>query len=114
MHHIIMVNIEQTNILGIYWRRLFRKAYDLSGRILYYILVCYYTLQDENVSQKERSAIYVSLVYFLAPIDLIPDFLPGGYLDDMTLFFYVINVILTADILKAKTNAKAKIEQLKN
>ncbi len=27
-------------------------------------------------------AIVVGILYFLSPIDLIPDFLPGGYIDD--------------------------------
>lgn len=26
--------------------------------------------------------IIIGLIYFLAPVDLIPDFLPGGYVDD--------------------------------
>lgn len=34
-----------------------------------------------------------AIVYFLSPIDLIPDFLPGGYLDDMFVIAFVVKRI---------------------
>jgi uncharacterized membrane protein YkvA (DUF1232 family) len=34
-----------------------------------------------------------AIIYFLSPIDLIPDFLPGGYIDDMFVIAYVVKKI---------------------
>jgi len=34
-----------------------------------------------------------AIVYFLSPIDLIPDFLPGGYIDDIFVISYVVKKI---------------------
>ncbi len=31
-----------------------------------------------------------AILYFLSPIDLIPDFLPGGYVDDIFVISYVL------------------------
>jgi uncharacterized membrane protein YkvA (DUF1232 family) len=34
-----------------------------------------------------------AILYFLSPIDLIPDFLPGGYLDDIAVITFVLKKI---------------------
>jgi len=35
-----------------------------------------------------------AIIYFVNPFDLIPDFLPGGYVDDATVVGFVINSII--------------------
>lgn len=34
-----------------------------------------------------------AIIYFVSPIDLIPDFLPGGYIDDIFVIAYVVRKI---------------------
>jgi len=34
--------------------------------------------------------VAVGIIYFVSPIDLIPDLLPGGFLDDAALIAYVV------------------------
>ena len=34
-----------------------------------------------------------AIIYFLSPIDLIPDILPGGYLDDIAVIAFVVRRI---------------------
>ena len=42
-----------------------------------------------------RSIVWAifAIIYFLSPIDLIPDFLPGGYIDDIFVIAYVVKKI---------------------
>jgi uncharacterized membrane protein YkvA (DUF1232 family) len=44
----------------------------------------YYAAQDPLTPPWAKRVIYAALAYFIVPLDLIPDFVPGvGYLDDL-------------------------------
>ena len=45
---------------------------------------CYLTFKDPGVSLHNKGLILFAIVYLLTPIDVIPDFMPGGYADDIT------------------------------
>lgn len=43
---------------------------------------------------KSLLLIATGLVYFVSPIDIIPDFIPvAGFLDDMTIILWIVNAI---------------------
>jgi uncharacterized membrane protein YkvA (DUF1232 family) len=45
-----------------------------------------------NVPWKTLLAISAGLIYFVAPIDLIPDFIPiTGFIDDFTILLWIFN-----------------------
>ena len=47
-----------------------------------------------EVPVKTILIILASILYFLNPFDLIPDFLPGvGYIDDITILLWVFNSV---------------------
>lgn len=46
-----------------------------------------------NVPWKSIAMISAALFYFLAPIDMIPDFLFGGFVDDVGLLLAVIRQV---------------------
>ena len=53
-------------------------------KVIYYVLLLYYILTDENTPWEHKSIIIGALGYFILPIDLIPDFIPvAGYTDDV-------------------------------
>lgn len=44
----------------------------------------YYYMRDPDVPWYRKSVVVAALIYFISPIDAIPDFVPIiGYLDDM-------------------------------
>ena len=44
----------------------------------------YHYMRDPNVPWYRKSVVVAALIYFISPIDAIPDFIPIiGYLDDM-------------------------------
>lgn len=53
-------------------------------------------LMDEAVPIPEKLKLVTALVYFISPIDLVPDFIvgAGGVFDDIALAAYVINSII--------------------
>jgi len=59
------------------------KAIKAGKKAIYAALLLYYTLQKDNVPAKAKAVIIGALGYFIAPLDVIPDFLPlMGYTDD--------------------------------
>ena len=53
-------------------------------KAIYYVLLLYYVLIDENTPLKHKGMIIGALGYFILPVDLIPDLLPGiGFADDI-------------------------------
>ena len=53
-------------------------------------------LLDSRIDKKSRAYVGAGILYFMAPIDLLPEILvgPGGYMDDVIVAVYVINTIL--------------------
>ena len=58
------------------------------GRLLKY----YANGSYKNIEMKSIVLVLASLIYFISPIDIIPDFLPIlGYTDDIALLTFVFN-----------------------
>lgn len=50
----------------------------------------------KNISKKSIILIIGGFIYFLSPVDLIPDFILGlGFLDDVAVFNFVLASLLT-------------------
>ena len=53
--------------------------------------------------------IYGALAYFISPIDIIPDLLPGlGYTDDLTVLLAAIGIVAANITPAIKEQARAK------
>ena len=52
---------------------------------------------DKDVPAKEKAKLAVVIVYFISPVDLMPEAVmgPAGYIDDVILSIHVLNSILT-------------------
>ena len=78
-------------------------------KVVYNVLLLYYMLTDAHIPLKHKRLIVGVLGYFILPIDLIPDFLPGtGFVDDLLALLYVVKVLhdcITPEI-KAKAESK--------
>ncbi len=46
-----------------------------------------------DVSKDTIVSVIIALIYLASPIDLIPDFLPGGFIDDMLVIIYIMKKI---------------------
>jgi uncharacterized membrane protein YkvA (DUF1232 family) len=73
-------------------------------KAIYYVLILYYVLIDENTSLKDKAVIIGALGYFILPLDLVPDFIPGlGFTDDIaaiTACLHTVKVNITPEIKK--------------
>ena len=58
------------------------------------LIRCWVSGDYREVSHGSVVAIVAAIVYFVVPLDLIPDFLLGfGYIDDVAVVSYVLNVL---------------------
>ena len=67
-----------------FWAKLAAVAKSVGREVIEKALWLYYAAQRPDVPLWAKTTIYSALAYFILPIDLIPDFLPGGYVDDLS------------------------------
>lgn len=88
-------------------QKILRKALKVASFIPFAreAIAMVYALQDPDVPLQKKATIGAALLYFLSPLDLIPDFLPGGYLDDaaviMAAFKNVKDIITDEHLARA-------------
>lgn len=75
-------------------------------KVIYAALLLYYALSDKEVSLKDKVIVIGALGYFILPADLIPDFLPGGYVDDLGAVTMAVKSIWGS--LSESTHTKAR------
>lgn len=71
-------------------------------------ITLYVLLREEDMPRWAKVAIATALAYLICPIDAVPDFLPGGLLDDIAMMVTTVarlHVYVTPAV-KAKVRAK--------
>lgn len=71
-------------------------------------ITLYVLLREEDVPLWAKVAIAAALAYLICPIDAVPDFLPGGLLDDIAAMATTIARLhaYVTPAVRAKVNAK--------
>lgn len=78
---------------------------------IYSALVLYYSLTDPGMPTSDKLIITAALGYFILPVDAIPDFLPGGLVDDAGILTLAVRRVW--DNINSEAHRKAK-DQLKS
>jgi len=66
-----------------FWGKLKRYAAKAGKDVVLAALKLYYALQDPDTPASAKTIIVGALLYFILPADVIFDWLPGGYVDDL-------------------------------
>ena len=67
-----------------FWDKITGVLKKAGSEIIYKALQLFYATQNPTCPLAIKGTIYAALGYFILPIDLIPDFLPGvGFTDDL-------------------------------
>lgn len=74
-------------------------------------LQLYYALGHPECTMRERIIIIGSLIYFISPIDIIPDLLPGGLIDDFGVLLWALHGVSRLIDDTVQTKAKTKLSQ---
>ncbi|WP_026558864.1 YkvA family protein [Bacillus sp. J37] len=94
-----------------FWSKLKNFGKKAGVSVVYVALLLFYTLQKPTTPVWAKTVIIGALGYFILPVDLIPDLLPGGYADDMSgLFGALVTVAMFIDDeVKAKAKYRIRI-----
>jgi uncharacterized membrane protein YkvA (DUF1232 family) len=57
------------------------------------LLRAYIQKDYQDIPWKSIILVIAGIIYFVSPFDLIPDFLPGGFIDDSAILAFVIKQI---------------------
>lgn len=93
---------------------------DLMGKIgsvakkagvstVYYCLLLYYALRSDKVPASKKVLVAAALGYLISPLDLIPDFVPGGLVDDGAILMYVLSNVSSSIDEDVMRQARAKL-----
>ncbi|NVJ67338.1 MAG: DUF1232 domain-containing protein [Gammaproteobacteria bacterium] len=66
-----------------FWQKTKHFAIKIGKETVEKSLIMYYCMKDSDTPAKHKSIILSALGYFILPVDLIPDILPGGWMDDL-------------------------------
>lgn len=70
-------------------------------------------LVSGNTPLKYKAIIIGALGYFISPIDLIPDMMPGtGFLDDASVLLYVLSCIADSITPNIRNEAKKRLHEI--
>lgn len=64
------------------------------------------TFKDKRTTKRSKIVLLAALVYLLSPIDTIPDLLPGGLLDDMSV---LIGALMGASLVGREHHRAARL-----
>lgn len=88
-----------------------RYAKKMGKDAAYNALTLYYTLISGESSMVEKSIIIGALGYLIMPFDLMPDFLPGGIVDDVGILTSAIQGLSAIISSEIKRKAKIKLKE---
>ncbi|WP_346856376.1 DUF1232 domain-containing protein [uncultured Draconibacterium sp.] len=91
------------------WEKIKKFSKEAGEKVIYAVLILFYTMQDKNVSVKAKMGIAAAMGYFILPTDAIFDLTPIiGFSDDLGVLLFALSQIaqnITSDV-KAKARVK--------
>ncbi len=92
------------------WDKLKNVARKAGIKVVWLVLVLYYTSTASTTPMSKKSIIYGTLGYFILPIDLIPDVVPVvGYSDDLTALVACVTAVASCITPEVKRQAEHKL-----
>ena len=90
-----------------FWNKLKRSARKAGKTLVYHALQLFYAAQRPETPKWAKGVIYGALAYFINPLDAIPDALPGGFVDDLSVLAGAVAMValhITPDVSRQARN----------
>jgi uncharacterized membrane protein YkvA (DUF1232 family) len=94
-----------------FWEKVGKFALKAGVKVIYNALLLYYALQSPNTPGWAKTTIIGALGYFIAPIDLIPDLVPGGFVDDLGALILAVEAVSSNITPEIKSQAKKQLKE---
>lgn len=99
---------KKSKILGIMKNQTLQKYID-DVTLYFQMLKDFFSGQYKNIPIGSIAAIIGTLLYILNPIDIVPDVIPGGFVDDLGILIACLN--FTKFDIEEYKKAKAEVQQ---
>lgn len=95
--------------ISAFWNTIKRYASKLGVKIVATALTLYYVFAESTTPFWAKALIGGALAYLIMPIDMIPDFLPGGFVDDASLLLATLSSVRTfvSEVITSKAHQVA-------
>ena len=95
-----------------FWNKIKKHAVAIGGTLIEHALCLFYAAQDPATPIWAKMRAYAALGYLISPFDLVPDLLPGGYVDDAAGVALAYASLLPYMTQEIQTRAKATVRSL--
>ncbi|MBR1672247.1 MAG: DUF1232 domain-containing protein [Fretibacterium sp.] len=96
-----------------FWNKIVGVVKSAGLELIYKALQLYYATQSPNCPAGVKAAIYAALGYFILPIDIVPDFIPGmGFADDLAALTAALVMAQAYVDLGVRTKARNTVRRL--
>lgn len=96
-----------------FWDKIKSVAVKAGYELINKALLLYYAMQSPSMSAKNKAIIIAVLGYFILPIDVVPDFIPGlGFADDLAALVWALKTISNNITPEVKEKAQQKCDEL--
>lgn len=95
-----------------FWLKLWTFSRRAGRSCIETCLLLYYTSQKENLPLWAKLLIYSALVYFISPIDAVPDLLLLGFADDFAVLSTTLATISTFIDDRIRAHVARKLRDL--
>lgn len=93
-----------------FWEKVKIFALKAGAGLVYNALKLHFTLKKKETPAWAKSVIYGALGYFILPVDLVPDLMPGvGFMDDSAALAAALLTVAMHVTPDVKADAKAKL-----
>ena len=94
------------------WEKIKKYSKSAGSKVVYAVLLLFYTMQDKNVGVKAKLSIAAALGYFIFPTDAIFDLTPLiGYSDDIGVLLFALAQISSNISPEIKEKARTKLKE---
>lgn len=94
-----------------FWDKITEVAKIAGRTVILNALILYYLLMDPDVPIRYKTIIIGALGYFILPLDAVPDFVPGGYVDDAGALVAVIKMLNMSITPQIREKAEDKLAE---
>lgn len=91
-----------------FWNTLITYIKKIGRETAVMALTLFYALEDPNVPVWAKGVITGALGYLISPVDLVPDFLPGGFVDDAAALAAALTAVAAHVSPEVRARARAR------
>ena len=96
------------------WQKVKGLPCDVKDKMLETVFTLWVLLKSPCVPLWVKATIATGLMYFISPIDAVPDFLPGGFIDDLAVMGVILAQVKAFRTVRVKREVKQMLDELED